>query len=265
MSKSYRVFFVLCFLTVAVVSALTQTQPSASASAQTCTQLVELAMQEVGNSCGSMDRNSTCYGYDQVDARFATEQAEDFFSQPADRAALDQLLSIQTAPFNPDLSRWGVALMNVQANVPNTLPGQAVTFILMGDTQVENAVSAETVFVPGALVEITVKADMNAKIRSGAGTTYNTLGAVPGGTLLQADAVSSDGQWARIGFGERVGWVYLDLVADTSALATLPQIDEQLTVELTQPLQIEQPEQPAPTVHLGSLAEAVLDESIFGC
>ncbi|MBC8100103.1 MAG: hypothetical protein H7Y11_11720, partial [Armatimonadetes bacterium] len=72
-----------------------------------------------------------------------------------------------------------------------------------------------------------VKADVNAKIRSGAGTTYNTLGAVPGGTLLQADALSSDGQWARIGFGERVGWVYLDLLADTTALATLPQIGEQ--------------------------------------
>ncbi len=44
----------------------------------------------------------------------------------------------------------------------------------------------------------------------------------------------------------------------------LPQIDEQLEAEPTQPLEIEQPEQPAPAVHLESLAEAAPDESMFG-
>lgn len=45
----------------------------------------------------------------------------------------------------------------------------------------------------------------------------------------------------------------------------LSQIDEQLEVEPTQPLEIEQPEQPAPIVQLESLAETAPDESVFGC
>lgn len=44
----------------------------------------------------------------------------------------------------------------------------------------------------------------------------------------------------------------------------LPQVDEQLEVEPIQPLEIEQPEQPAPAVRLESLAEAAPDESMFG-
>lgn len=43
----------------------------------------------------------------------------------------------------------------------------------------------------------------------------------------------------------------------------LSQVDEPLEVEPTQPLEIEQPEQPAPAVQLESLAEAAPDESLF--
>ncbi len=51
----------------------------------------------------------------------------------------------------------------------------------------------------------------------------------------------------------------------TPPLQDLPQIEKQLEVEPNQPLEIEQPEQPAPTVELESLAEAAPDESVFGC
>ncbi len=51
----------------------------------------------------------------------------------------------------------------------------------------------------------------------------------------------------------------------TPQLRDLPQADEQLEVETTQPLEIEQPEQPAPTVQLESLAETPRKESVYGC
>ena len=50
----------------------------------------------------------------------------------------------------------------------------------------------------------------------------------------------------------------------TPQLQNLPQAQEQLEVEPTQPLEIEQPEQPAPPLRLESLAEAAPDESMFG-
>lgn len=46
---------------------------------------------------------------------------------------------------------------------------------------------------------------------------------------------------------------------------TSSQVNEQLEVEATQPLEIEQPEQPAPTVPLESLTETPRDESVYGC
>ena len=55
------------------------------------------------------------------------------------------------------------------------------------------------------------------------------------------------------------------LTKPTPQLQDLPQIDEQLEVEPAQFLEIEQPEQPKPIVQLESLAEATLDESVFGC
>lgn len=42
------------------------------------------------------------------------------------------------------------------------------------------------------------------------------------------------------------------------------QVDEQLEVEPTQPLEVEQPEQPALTLQLESLAEVTLDQSVCG-
>ena len=51
----------------------------------------------------------------------------------------------------------------------------------------------------------------------------------------------------------------------TPQLQDLPQADEQLEVEPTQPLEIEQPEQPAPTVPLESLTKTPRDESVYGC
>jgi hypothetical protein len=45
----------------------------------------------------------------------------------------------------------------------------------------------------------------------------------------------------------------------------LPIVDEKLEAKPTQPLKIEQPEQPVPTVQLESLAETPREESVFGC
>ena len=44
---------------------------------------------------------------------------------------------------NEDAGVWGVAVMSLQADIPNTLPGQNVTFILFGDVMIENAASDE--------------------------------------------------------------------------------------------------------------------------
>jgi len=185
-----------------------------------CPALVQQAIAAMGENCGGLDRNMACYGFNLVDASFTEAIAEDFFTSPSDETELASLQTIQTAPYNLDLSQWGIAAMSVQANVPGTLPGQSVTFILVGDAQVENQVASED--VTAQVTPITVTANAYANVRSGPGTNYNVIGAVENGTTLQADALSEDGQWARVAFENRPAWVAFLVIDSPEGLADLP-------------------------------------------
>ena len=132
-----------------------------------CSEFVELALEAVETSCEGLGRNQACYGYNQVNASFIDEVEDDFFTAPADISDVAALESIRTAGLNLDSGIWGVALMNIQANLPNTLPGQNVTFMLLGDVEVENSVDPETAFQPSDGIEITVVSPSGANIRSG--------------------------------------------------------------------------------------------------
>ena len=76
------------------------------------------------------------------------EVEEGFFNEPSDVTDISMIETIRTAPFNLEGEQWGVAVMVLQANLPQTLPGQNVTFILMGDTELENAVAPEDAYDP---------------------------------------------------------------------------------------------------------------------
>lgn len=190
-----------------------------------CPALVQQALDQLGQNCNALDRNSACYGYNRVDATF-TEVVEDtFFSQPADRSELTQLQTVETAPLDLSEEFWGIAVLNVQANIPNTLPGQAVTFILLGDVAVDNAVAPEDALQAAAPVSVTTLVGSN--IRSGASRNANVIGSVPTGTTLDADALSTDGQWLRILFESGPGWISREVIQAAGDLSTLPTIDRE--------------------------------------
>lgn len=192
----------------------------AQTDAGTCPALVQQALAELGANCDSLERNSACYGYNRVDATFAESVAENFFSTPADRSALNLLDTIQTAPLDETLQAWGIAVMNVQANVPNSLPGQAVTFILLGDVQVENAVAPEDALQLADAVSVTTITGAN--IRSSATTNANIVGSVPAGTELAADGLSADQGWLRVLYASGPGWISRQLVDAAVDVSGLP-------------------------------------------
>ena len=111
----------------------------------TCPALVEQALVQIDNNCEGLERNAGCYAHNQVFATFNTDQPSDTFSRPSDRIALTALRSLQTSAFDLEGQRWGAALMNIQANLPNTLPGQGVILLLLGDVVVENDVAPDQV------------------------------------------------------------------------------------------------------------------------
>ena len=111
---------------------------------ETCSALLEQALSAVDKNCNELDRNNACYGFNLVEAAFAEEVEDDYFAEPADIASILDLETIATTALDETNETWGVAVLNIQANVPNTLPGQNVTFVLMGDTEIANGVPAES-------------------------------------------------------------------------------------------------------------------------
>lgn len=185
-----------------------------------CPIIVEEALQAVGEACGGLDRNNACYGYNNVQATFDTEVPDGFFSQPSDRAELTFLKVLQTSPLNPETNEWGVALMNVQANVPNSLPGQAVLFLLVGNTRLENAVTPDAAFQPADPIEVSTLAASN--LRSEASADARVVASVPNGTVLLADARSTDEGWVRVLFEGQPVWIARSLVNGAGLIDTLP-------------------------------------------
>ena len=191
-----------------------------------CPELVERALFEMGENCSTVDRNSACYGFNQVDATFTEAVDEEFFNTPSDITELVTVQSLQTLPYDLEEERWGVALMNVQANVPNILPGQAVTFMLVGDVEVDNDVDSADVTEP--LEPFGVLATVRANVRSGDSVNSNVLGVVEVGTDLTADAVNEARTWVRVVYGGRLAWVSTDVLEPIADIETLPTVDGQL-------------------------------------
>ena len=217
-----RFVTILClFLTVTALAFSTQRGVTQDTNGGTCSALVQQALQSIGTNCGGLARNTACYGYNKVGATFSEAVADDFFTKPSDQAVLSTVASLTTAPLDTQLNEWGVAVMSVQANIPDSLPGQAVRFILLGNAQMENVVpppDSQPVTQP-----ITVKVTTSANVRSGPTRNANVVGGAPSGTELTADGLSADGEWLRVAYSDTVvGWINKSLVTSTSDITTLP-------------------------------------------
>lgn len=128
-------------LMMVVFLLLVGTVAAAQAQTDDCPQIVEQALDAVGTLCNPLDRNSVCYGSSIVESTTVLQPApQNFFAAPGDRAELVAFREIHPQPLDPIDQTFGVAVMNVQADVPNTLPGQAVIFLLMGDARLTNEV-----------------------------------------------------------------------------------------------------------------------------
>ncbi|MBI1277293.1 MAG: hypothetical protein GC179_04110 [Anaerolineaceae bacterium] len=213
---------ILCFAVTLVGLAFSPQRGFTQGTGGNCPALVTQALEAVGNSCGGLERNSVCYGFNRVNAAFSGEVADNFFSKPSDQSALKLLQSIDTVALNEQLKEWGVAVMSVQANIPDTLPGKAVSFILLGDVSVDNAVPADQAVSPAAdPIGLTTKNESN--IRSLPTTNSNVIGSVGTGSVLSADAINPTKDWLRVVFNDKApGWINRSLVTSEGDLDSLP-------------------------------------------
>ncbi len=202
-------------------------QPT-EAQVNSCSALVQQAMSQLDSACTDLDRNTACYGYNRVDSIFndlsflGGNLPADFFSQPADRAPVDQLETISTHPFDLAQDLWGIAVLSVQANVPNALPGQNAVFMLMGDTEVTSTVDPDNVMPEVDPINVTLPAE--TIVLSSPNENANVLTLIAAGDEASLDAISEDGAFLRVYTERGLGWVQRDAIDPDVDISSLPAI-----------------------------------------
>lgn len=216
--RIYRMFVpvllaVVIFLLLS--SGLTGAQPSE------CLALVQEAFTSLTETCAAAPGNSACFGR-SASATMADGSAASFAS-PGDVLELANLQTIQTAPLDSANDSWGLALLNVHANVPRALSEQGLKFLMLGDVQLENAVAADAAFTPVEAMAIT--SVVPANLRSAPSTDAQVLGNAPVGTELMADGRTPDGAWVRVSKDGQTAWISRQIVTATGGdIETLPAI-----------------------------------------
>lgn len=101
---------------------------------ETCPAEMEVVLNTIQDECAALERNEACYG----NRRIETETIDDSerFSQIGDTIAINHLRSLRTYPLSLETDEWGIAVLSLQANLPDTLPGQRVTMIVFGDAEI---------------------------------------------------------------------------------------------------------------------------------
>jgi hypothetical protein len=113
------------------------------AQGESCPAMVEKALTAADLACQSTGRNQACYGNVALSAE-PQPGVDDFtFSKTGDLVSVADLRTLRLSPMNLEGGTWGVALLRLQANLPDTIPGQNVTFLLFGDVEITNAVNPE--------------------------------------------------------------------------------------------------------------------------
>ncbi len=103
-----------------------------------CPVIIQAALDAVENSCQGLERNQVCYGHPTVLAE-AQPGASDFvFDSPGDIVNLADVANLALSPLNAESGEWGVALMSVQVDLPDVLPGQATTVVMFGNPEMES-------------------------------------------------------------------------------------------------------------------------------
>lgn len=105
----------------------------------TCQEIIDKAMSLAKNVCESLGSNQACYGNRTVNADLVPEYTGRF-DIVGDLVEVDKITRIEASPLVYEEQTWGIAFLKLQPdeNFLGILPGQTVTFLVFGDTVLEN-------------------------------------------------------------------------------------------------------------------------------
>ncbi len=186
----------------------------------TCPPFVENTLTALDTICAATARNQACYGNVAVDA--IPRVGVNFkFADLGDIVAVSDIESMKLAALDLMGEFWGVALLKIQANLPGTLPGQNVTFLIFGDVEIVNQ-SDTDVTLP-----MTATGDVNVRLRPTTNQN-NIITSLKRGAEVQANGILADKSWIRVAVeninNTTTGWVSAQFLATSGTLDSLPTV-----------------------------------------
>lgn len=202
-----------------------------------CAPLVEEALQVLGSSCAEVGRNEVCYGHTMVNATFRDDAVDVRFSSSGDISPLIDIDTLVTEPIDLDAGTWGVAMMRLQADLPDSDDDSSMTLVLFGDTEVISAVDPTGAALPQCSVEN--ESGRNLDIYAGAGTNRDVVSVFPIGEQAVVNGRNENGDWVRLFRNGSLGWLPAAELTTTCEFETLAIVDESADTSAlyTQPMQ----------------------------
>jgi hypothetical protein len=190
-----------------------------------CTDLVAEALAATNLVCESAGRNSACYGHPELSAQPQDGiQAFDFDSV-GDVVNVSEVNSLRLSALDVDAELWGVALLKLQANIPDENP-ENLSLLLFGDVQVRNLIETP-VLLSGRL-----NSTGNANIRREPSNQGFVIGTLAEDTELVLRGRSLDDNWIYVdlpGSLDQRGWIARDLIRSEDDLSKLRVVRPGLT------------------------------------
>lgn len=191
-----------------------------AAQAEQCTNAIQTALSTAEQACDGLERNQACFGNISLQATSQPDVSSFQFTNVGDVVDVAAIQSIQLAGYDSETGAWGVVLMQLQANLPSTLPGQNVTVLLFGDTTLRNAANSVDAQIPPEQQQ-TITASGAVNVRALPTTTATVLGSLNAGEDVTATGRTEDNEWIRIRYQDRTGWVAAFLLSGDADINTL--------------------------------------------
>jgi len=108
------------------------------AAQSTCPTMVDEALKGLDTACAGLSRNQACYGNVSLEATPRTGVNNFSFHKIGDIVDVTDIDTLKLEPMDEAANTWGVVMMALQADIPDSLPGQNVTFVLFGNVEIQN-------------------------------------------------------------------------------------------------------------------------------
>ncbi|MGJ3240556.1 MAG: SH3 domain-containing protein [Anaerolineae bacterium] len=198
-----------------------------------CPLVVSTVLEAVSENCDDLGRNEICYGNNMLTALNFDNEPVDSLEDVGDTTDIFEIASIVTSPYDSNDEIWGIAILSLQADLPDTIAGQNVTFVVFGETELTSRVIPEDRLIES----LSAISTGTINIRSGAGTNFSRVGALVPGQDIMLTGRNIAGDWVQIEIDDGIGWVFAELLDIDGDVSLLGIVDNDMNHDYVAPMQ----------------------------